>query len=202
MKKTNYIQGALLQATFVATIFLMVSCSNNQEPADTKTIAQNQNEEKFDDRDKEKDADFLVDAAEINMEEIRLGQLAQQMGTTPYIKDLGKMMESAHKKSYDDLTALAYRKNIAIPSAPTDNAQKDYLDLSAKTGNDFDKAYADLMVSKHQDAIDLFEKASADCNDTEIKNWASVSLPDLRTHLNHSKKSQEQYEAAYFKKNN
>jgi putative membrane protein len=136
------------------------------------------------------------------MEQIRLGQLAQQMGTTPYIKDLGKMMESAHNKSLDDLTALAYRKNIAIPSAPTDNAQKDYLDLSAKTGNDFDKAYADLMVSKHDDAIDLFEKASADCNDTEIKNWASVSLPGLRTHLNHSKKSQEQYEAAYFKKNN
>lgn len=71
MKKTNYIQGALLQATFVAAVLLMVSCSNSQKPVDTKTIAQNQNDEKFNDRDREKDADFIVDAAEINMEQTR-----------------------------------------------------------------------------------------------------------------------------------
>jgi hypothetical protein len=42
------------------------------------------------------------------------------------------------------------------------------------------------MVSEHKDAIETFEDASTDSNDSDIKNWATVSLPGLRTHLNHS----------------
>lgn len=199
MKKINRIQGALRHATFFAALLLVVACNTSQEPADTKTIAQDKNDDKFDNPDRAKDADFLVDAAEVNMEEIRLGQLAQQMGTTSYVKDLGKKMEDAHTGFLGDLKQLAKSKNITLPSAPTDNAQADYSDLSSKSGNNFDKAYTDLMVSKHNDAIELFERASSECTDIDIKNWASISLPELRAHLNHSENSQEQFEAAYLK---
>ena len=42
------------------------------------------------------------------------------------------------------------------------------------------------MVSKQKDAIDIFNKASTDCNDADIENWAIATLPDLLTNLNHS----------------
>ncbi len=61
-----------------------------------------------------------------------------------------------------------------------------YKSLNKKSENDFDKAYADMMVSGHKDAIAIFEKASTDCNDTDIKKLGKQLLSDLRTHLDHS----------------
>jgi putative membrane protein len=186
MKKTNYLKKALIQVTFVSTIFLIASCSNNQKPEDTKDVAEEHNDAKFDTNKQEKDAQFLVNAAEINLEQIELGQLAQQIGRTKHVKELGKMMEDVHTKSLNDLNILAKSKMVSIPSSPTDNAKDAYKTLNKKSGNDFDEAYADMMVSTHKDAIDVFEKASTNGNDTDIKNWATVSLPQMRSHLDHS----------------
>lgn len=186
MNKNSYIKGAMLIATFITIILLFASCSNNQKPEDTKDVAEEHNEAKFDNNNQEMDAQFLVNAAEINLEEIQLGQLAQQIGRTTHVKELGRMMEKSHSKALLDLTALAKSKMITIPGSPTDHAQDAYKTLNEKSGNDFDKAYVDMMVSGHKDAIAAFEKASHDCNDTDIKNWASASLPDLRAHLDHS----------------
>lgn len=186
MKKINYLKKALLPVTFVAAIFIMASCGYNQKPNDTKVDAEELNEERFDNNKQEEDAEFLVNAAEINLEQIQLGQLAQQNGVTAQVKELGKRMEDAHTKSLNDLTALAKSKMITIPASSTDNAQNAYNDLNEKSGNDFDKAYVDLMVSEHKDAIEAFEDASTDSNDSDIKNWATVSLPELRSNLNHS----------------
>ena len=187
MKKLTFVKGrTLIQATFVAFILLFASCSYNQKPEDTKDVAEERNEAKFDNNKQEKDAQFLVNAAEINMGQIQLGQLAQQNGRTSHVKELGKMMEDAHTKSLNDLTALAKRKMITIPTSPTDDAKKTYKELNEESGNDFDKAYADMMVSEHKDAIAVFEEATTDSYDTDIKNWAIAALPDLRTHLNHS----------------
>ena len=68
---------------------------------------------------------------------------------------------------------------ISIPTTPTDNAMDAYKKLNDKSGNDFDKAYADMMVSGHKDAIAVLEKASTDCNDTDIKNWTTATFPEL-----------------------
>ncbi len=200
MKKISYLKQALLQLTIVATIFLFAACSSTDKPEDTKDVAEELNESKFDDNKQEKDAQFLVNAAEINLEEIQLGQLAQQKGTADEVKSLGKMMEEAHTKSLNDLTALAKTKTITIPTAATDNALKAYNSMNEKTGNDFDKEYADKMVSGHKDAISAFEKASTDGTDTDIRNWATASLPDLRTHLDHSIDCQKKVADMYLNK--
>jgi putative membrane protein len=191
MKNKNKFQKTLLSVAFIAAILLIASCNNNQTPKDTKQVAEDRNDETFDNRNQEKDAQFLVDASENNLKQIQLGQLAQQKGTSAHVKELGKMMEDAHTKSQRDLTALAISKNITIPTLTTNDAKDAYENLNEKSGTDFDKAYADKVVSKHKDVISDFEKASTDRNDTDIKNWAIASLPDMRRHLNHAIESQK-----------
>lgn len=185
MKNLTFFKQTMIHATFVALIFLVASCGSNQ-PRDTKEVAEDQNEARFNRDRQEKDAQFLVNMAEVNMEQIQLGQLAQQKGTTTHVKELGKIMEDTHTKSQRDLTALARSKSITIPTSATNDARDAYTDLNEKTGVDFDKAYSDLMVKRNEDAISAFEKATTDSYDTEIKNWAITSLPVLRTNLNYS----------------
>jgi putative membrane protein len=183
MKKNNYFKNAILLITIVTTLLIIVSCSNNKKPDDTKEVAEEHNDAKFDNKEQERDAQFLVNAAEINLEQIQLGQLAQQNGSAIHVKELGKMMEDKHSKSLIELTALAKSKVITIPTSLTDNAKNSYNKINEKSGNEFDKEYADKMVKGHKDAIEVFEKASTDCSDADIKSWASASLPELREHL-------------------
>lgn len=194
MKKINSVKTALLQISFASAILITVSCNNAQKPEDTKEVAEEHNDAKFNTEKQEKDAQFLVNAAEISMEEIQLGQLAQQNGKTTQIRELGKMMEDAHSQSLNNLGALAKSKMMSIPTSPTDNAKNAYKLLNEKSGKDFDKAYVEMMINGHKDAIVVFEKVSADYNDVDIRNWATLTLPELRKHLDFSIDCQKKLE--------
>lgn len=167
------------------SVLLLVSCDNRKDP---KEAAEERNEEMDEqvegDLNKERDEDFLIKAAEINLEEIRLGELAQQKGSAPDVKELANMLVESHTKAMNDLKSLANSKSIAIPTSTTDKVQDAYDKLNEKTaGNDFDKEFCDMMVKGHRNAIDAFEKAASNAADADIKSWAASMLPDLRMHL-------------------
>ena len=187
-------QSKVLQATLIiATIFGTSSCKDNT-PEDTKEVAEEKNEQKFDTINTENNAQFLVEVAEINREVMSFGQLAQQKGSTRHVKELGKMMEEEHTQLLVDLTALAKTKSISLPTSQTESSQEAYRELNEKSGNDFGKEYSGRMVMGHKKAISLFEKASTDSTDPEIKAWASATLPTLRKHLDQSLLCQKQCE--------
>lgn len=185
--RLNSIRTAFYALSIAATGLALPSCSNSSKPEDSKEVAEEHNDAKFDEKKQEKDAQFLVEAAEINLEEIQLGQLAQTKSKNASVIALGKMMEDAHTKAMNDLKSLAEKKSITIPVALTEDGQDAYKKLSEKSEKDFNKDYCDMMVKGHEKAIDKFEKASTDCEDTDIKNWAGSMLPALREHLDHAK---------------
>ncbi len=196
MKTKKQIMGTIItKGAFVCFLSIgLFSCSNSNKPEDTKEVAEDHNDAKFDDA-KAKDAQFMVDAAEINLEEIQLSQLAQTQSTSADVKELAKMMEDDHNKSLNELQALAASKSITIPSSVSKDGQDAYDKLMNESGNNFDKKYTTMMVDGHKDAITKFEKASTDCQDTDIRNWASKTLPALRTHLDHSMNCQAMHKS-------
>lgn len=186
-KQIQFLKSGVLKIAFVsASLFLVLAillpACNDGKPEDTKKVAKEDNDAKFDNK-KEDDAKFLVNAAEMNLEDIQLGILAQNNSMNAEIKSMGKMMETEHSKAFSDLQALAARKQITIPTSLTDDGQDANKKLMDKKGRDFDKEYCDMMVNGHKDAIKMFEKASSDATDPDIRNWATSMLPTLRTHL-------------------
>lgn len=165
-------------------LFVIHACGGN--PDDSKEIAKDQNEERFDDRKSEKDANFLVEAAAINLEEIKLGELAQQKGMMDDTKALGKMMVKEHTAAMKELKTLAESKSITIPQVLTEEGLDAYDDLNEENGMKFDEEYASMMVRGHKSAIRKFENASSNAEDPDIRNWATSMLPALRAHLENS----------------
>jgi len=198
MKKTTnklnarFLKIAFLSATAVVLTLTLPSCSN-PKPEDTKEVAEDQNDAKFSNA-KEDDANFLVDAAEIHLQEMELGKLAQTRATTSSAKDLAKMMETEHSKALSDLQGLAAKKQITIPTTLTDDGMSANKKLMDIKGSKFDKEYADMMVDGHKDAISTFEKASTNAQDEDIRNWATSMLPTLRKHLDQSIMCQKECE--------
>lgn len=196
MKNVRTAKRGLLYLGFLSmTLFIIHSCSSNNSE-DPKEMAEDQNEERFDDRKSENDAEFLVEAAEINLEEIKLGELAQQRGSSSDVKALGKMMIDEHKAAQSELKKLAASKSITIPLVLTENGKDAFDDLNEEeTGKEFDKAFCNLMVKGHKGAIRAFENASSNAADGDIRNWASSMLPALRTHLEQSETCKEKCKA-------
>jgi putative membrane protein len=177
----------LVAAFFLGSV--LSSCKDSQKPEDTKEVATEQNENKS--NSIEEDSKYLVSAAEINLEEVQLGMLAQKNSSNKDVIALGKMMETEHNQAMQDLKSTAERKQISIPTSITKDGEDAYNKLSNKTGNDFDKDYCDMMVDGHEKAIKKFEDASKDAKDPEIRNWAANMLPTLNNHLEHSRRCKE-----------
>lgn len=197
MKRTSIFSKTLLGAAVLTLSLGMQSCKTETKQEDPKEVAEDENEAKFDNVDeaKEDDSEFLVDAAEVDMEEIGLGKLAQQKSTNPDVKALGKMMVVQHEKSAADLKATAAKKNISLPTSLTEDGQKAFKDLNDKSGHDFDKKYVDLMIAGHEDLIKKMEKASEKATDVDIRTWAATMLSTLRTHLEHAKMTKQKVDA-------
>jgi putative membrane protein len=179
-------------AQLIAALFLgsgLSSCNDSQKPEDTKKVAMEQNENKS--NTLEEDSKYLVKAAEINLEEIQLGMLAQKNSSNKDVIALGKMMDAEHTQAMQELKSMAEKKQISIPTALTKDGEDAYNKLSTKNGKDFDKDYCDMMVDGHEKAIKKFEEASKDAKDAEIRTWASNMLPTLNNHLEHSKRCKE-----------
>ncbi|HTH56764.1 MAG TPA: DUF4142 domain-containing protein [Cyclobacteriaceae bacterium] len=141
-----------------------------------------------------KDSQFLVRAAEINMEEVLLGQLAQQKSKAKDVIELGQMMEEEHTRSMETLIELAREKKIIIPTMPKHSVREAYKKLNARSESEFNKAYCDMTVEGHLDALATFGKASRSAADEDIKEWATAALPALRIHLDRSRACQKIFE--------
>jgi putative membrane protein len=133
------------------------------------------------------DADFAVKAANGGMMEVELGNYAQQNAISKRVKDFGAMMVKDHTKANEELKSLAAAKNITLPTSIGNDAQKNMDDLMKKKGNDFDKAYMNMMVDDHKKDVKEFEMAAKDCKDAEIKSFAGKTLPILLAHLDSTK---------------
>lgn len=194
MKNTS-LQGL----AFCISVFFLFSFScKDTNSTDSKTQAEQENISAMEQDDNtilvvetDNDAKFLMAAAELQLEEIKLGTLAQEKGTSQHVKDLGKMMVSDHTNAMTELKALAASKSVSIPNTTTEDSNDNYMKLTDKSGNDFGKAYSQMMVDHHKDAISLFEKASEDAEDQEIQTWAMNKLPGLKMHLEHAEKCKE-----------
>ncbi len=59
-----------------------------------------------------------------------------------------------------------------------------YKKLAAKNGADFDKEYISMMVSDHEEDIEMFNKeAQSTKDDADVRSFASSTLPKLEEHL-------------------
>lgn len=129
------------------------------------------------------DRHFVKKAAKGGMAEVELGKLAAEKGQSDEVKKFGQRMVDDHSKANDQLKQLASSKGINLPTDldAKDKSTKDR--LSKLSGEQFDRAYMKDMVKDHTKDVAEFKKASDNAKDTDIRSFASQTLPTLEDHL-------------------
>jgi len=133
------------------------------------------------------DEQFAKEAAVGGMCEVKLGQLAEEKGSSEAVKNFGKRMVEDHSKAGDELKSAASQSNINLPTDLKVKDQKIYDHLSALSGSAFDKAYAEDMVRDHMHDVHAFRQEANNGTNEPIKNFASQTLPTLQEHLKMAK---------------
>ncbi len=187
----NHMKKIIVTTFSIAAFAFLTACGDNAAKQDSKETAEEVNEQKFDNQDTERDAEFAVDAASGGMMEVQLGNLAQTNASSQQIKDFARQMVDEHSKANDELKGLAQQKNITLPAALSADHQKKYDDLAAKKGADFDKAYAAFMVEDHEDDLEDFREEADKGNDADVKAWAASKVPILEHHLEMAKTTRD-----------
>jgi len=129
------------------------------------------------------DAQFALQAANSNLDEIDLGKLAIKRAVDKRVKNFGAMMIKDHEKADDKLYIIAKNKKITLPNFTDSAVQKHITDLSQYSGRAFDRAYLNDVIRDHESNIKLFHKASKDLMDADLRGYATKNLRVYQRHL-------------------
>jgi putative membrane protein len=128
------------------------------------------------------DKDFLTNAAQAGMAEVKLAELASTRASDPSVKSFAQKMAADHGQANEKLKTLAQKKGLILPTSIGADTQKKIDDMAKLSGADFDKAYMDQTLKDHDAAITLFQNAADNSKDKDIQNFATTTLPTLKSH--------------------
>jgi putative membrane protein len=180
LMKVAYVAGVTTFCTFLACWAVLAHQENAQKPAHAAVS----------------DTQFAKKAAQGGMAEVKLGQLAQEKGTSDTVKKFGQRMVEDHTKAGDELKRAAAQDNITLPDTISAKDKATYDELSKLSGAAFDRAYARDMVKDHEEDIADFNKEANGGKNAAIKDFATQTLPTLQDHLKEAKEMRQNVSAS------
>ena len=134
------------------------------------------------------DQQFLDMAAQTDMVEANLGQLAQSSASSQQIKDYGQMLVTDHTNDFGQLFGIAHQANLNMPNAiDTEHNKAMIAPFQKLNGKAFDHKYVQEMIAGHTKAIAAYKKEAADAQNPALKSYAEQALPTLQKHLDDAK---------------
>ena len=123
----------------------------------------------------QKDVNFIQKAAGGATQEVENGKLAEKQAKSANVKSIAARMVADHSRINKELTDLANRKGVKFDTRGV-KAQN----IGAA---DFDRTYLKLLEEVHKTDIADFERAAKSADDSELRAWASKTVPTLKQHL-------------------
>ena len=134
------------------------------------------------------DEAFMKDAAQAGAAEIEASKLATTKARNADVKAFATTMIADHTKVADELKALAATKNVNLPDGASVKQKAEIKLIDAGDNDKFDERYTKAFgIKAHEETIQLFEEASREAKDPEVKAWAQKTLPGLKHHLEMAK---------------
>jgi putative membrane protein len=131
------------------------------------------------------DRKFVEKANQGGIFEVKTSRLALEKSVSGPTREFAQMMIDDHGKANRDLEAIVKKKGGRVTDVLDAEHQEKLDQLRTKDGRDFEAAYRDAQTKSHDEAIRLFERASKEADDADIRYFANRLLPTLREHRKH-----------------
>lgn len=138
---------------------------------------------------------FIKESIEGNLAEVKVGDLAERKGASQEVKDFGAALVKDHGAANEKAQKVAQELGVTPPDAPGIKQKAVYTELSALSGETFDKHFVKAMVKDHQEDIAKYEK-EANTGSGPAAAYAKQILPDLHKHLKMAEQLQQAHSAS------
>lgn len=129
------------------------------------------------------DQQFVDFAAQTDMTEAHLGQLAADQAAKQEVKDFAQTLVTDHTSDYKQLGMIAGKANLTVPKGLDAAHDKMIAPFEKLKGAAFDARFSHEMVSGHQKAIAQYKKEAEGGQNADLKAYANQALPTLEKHL-------------------
>ena len=128
------------------------------------------------------DDDFVRKAVQAGEFEVEISRLADEKASSGDVKTFATTMIEDHGAANETLDGLVRAKRITLPKDMGTVHQEKLEQLKELEGPQFDREYTMCQIKAHDEAIALFERATREARDREIRDFAVKTLPTLRRH--------------------
>jgi putative membrane protein len=129
------------------------------------------------------DKAFMKLAAEANMTEAHVGQLAETQASQSQFREFGQKLTHDHTDAYQQLAELATKTHDSVPTGIDIRKMAAVEQLMKLKGAQFDRQFAQDEIRDHQKALDEFRREAQHGKDPDVKGYASKLIPVIEDHL-------------------
>lgn len=142
---------------------------NNRQAVVTRTMSAN---------------DFVREAASAGMFEVQSAQLLLDRNVGGDEETFAREMLNEHNRANEELRRIAENNRIPVP--PDMMAKHRQMLDRLRDANDaqLTQRYHQMQVQAHEDAVNLFQRASNQLDNPDLRDYAARTLPTLREHRN------------------
>ncbi len=133
------------------------------------------------------DQAFVTFAAQNDMNEAHLGELAAEHASSPAIKEYAQMLVTDHTKDYKQISALGRKAGLDVPTALDAAHLKLIAPLEKLKGPAFDRRFVREIITGHETATAAYDQESREGQNPELKAYAKDTVLVLEKHKDQAK---------------
>jgi predicted outer membrane protein len=128
------------------------------------------------------DRDLLVRVRQAGLWEGPTGQQAQQMASSPQVRDVGGKLATEHAQLDEEVRKVANQLGVVLPSSPSSQQVAWMNEISSKTGADYDRTFVQLVREAHGQVLPIISDVRANTRNDLVRQFAITSAEYVNRH--------------------
>lgn len=133
------------------------------------------------------DARFVTQAAQAEMFDIQLGQLAANTSSNADVVALGQQVQSDQTDANNQLSTIASNDGFTMPTDLDTSHQRALDKFSKLSGKKFDKAFARQIAVSSTQQVKFYNVEASKGTNTDLQTFATNESPILQDHATAAK---------------
>jgi putative membrane protein len=130
-----------------------------------------------------RDREFLFTIKFANLWEIPMGDLAAERGNSEKVREVGRTLSTDHKQLEVQIGEISEEFGVDLPKVPG-SKQRQWMDeISAASGDDFDRVFANRLRAAHGTVFGLVAEVRAGTRNDTIRDFAQAANDIVMKHM-------------------
>ena len=121
------------------------------------------------------DRDLLIKVRQANLWEGPTGQQAQQLATSPAVREVGGKLGVEHADLDVQTRAVANELGIALPSSPSGTQMSWMADISSRTGAEYDRVFIQRVREAHGIVLPVIAAVRIGTRNDKVRAFAELA---------------------------